>query len=267
MKNILRVKTGDKIDLSKISTDATGNFATKDEAAPHLAKMRQRLDRLQEIFAAENKRSLLVIFQAMDTGGKDGAARSLLSPLDPTGLQITSFKAPTSEELDHDFLWRVHQKAPGRGIIGVWNRSHYEDVLIVRVHGLIDKKTCEARYKDINAFEKLLCDNGTTILKFYLHISKKEQKRRLQARLDRPEKHWKFNPADLNERAHWDDYQKAYEDAINACSTEIAPWHIVSADSKWARDIAVTETVLATMEKLNPQFPIVDFDPKAIIIK
>ena len=266
-KNLVRIDAGDKVDLSKIPTDATGEYSSKDDAKSHVEKMLKRLGKLQETLVAENTRSLLIVFQAMDTGGKDGAARKLLTGLDPAGVRVTSFKAPTAEELDHDFLWRVHKVAPARGMIGVWNRSHYEDVLIVRVHDLISKKICEQRYKDINAFEKLLCDNGTTILKFFLHISKEEQKNRLQSRLDRPDKNWKFNPADLKERALWDDYEKAYEDAINATSTDIAPWHIVSADHKWARDVAVAQTVLQAMEKLNPHYPKVDFDPSKIVIE
>ena len=265
-KNLVRVEAGDKVDLSKLSTNATGEYSSKKDAKSHVKKMLKRLGTLQEELAAENTRSLLIVFQAMDTGGKDGAARKLLTGLDPAGVRVTSFKAPTAEELDHDFLWRVHKVAPARGMIGVWNRSHYEDVLIVRVHHLISQKTCETRYDDINAFEKLLCDNGTTILKFFLHISKEEQKNRLQSRLDRPDKNWKFNPADLHERALWDDYQKAYENAINATSTDIAPWHIVAADHKWARDVAVAGVVLQAMEKLNPQYPKVDFDPSKIVI-
>ena len=221
---------------------------------------------LQSALYAENKQSLLVVFQAMDTGGKDGAARNLMTGIDAAGVAVTSFKAPSTDELDHDFLWRIHQKTPARGLIGVWNRSHYEDVLIVRVHDWIDQKTCEQRYDAINAFEKNLVENGTTILKFFLHISKDEQKKRLQSRLDNPEKMWKFNEADLKERAVWDKYQQAYENAIEATSTAIAPWHIVPADKKWARDIAVSEAVAAALEKMNPQFPKPTFDPKKIVI-
>jgi PPK2 family polyphosphate:nucleotide phosphotransferase len=182
-------------------------------------------------------------------------------------VEVTSFKAPSSEELDHDFLWRVHRYAPRKGIIGVWNRSHYEDVLITRVHKMIDKKTWTARYDDINAFEELLTNNGTTILKFYLMISKDEQKERLQARLDNPAKHWKFNPGDLDERKLWDEYQKAFEDAINATSTKHAPWHIVPSNRKWARNVAIAEAVVEALEKINPKFPEPEFDPKTIVVE
>jgi PPK2 family polyphosphate:nucleotide phosphotransferase len=193
--------------------------------------------------------------------------KSLLTGVNPAGVQVTSFKAPTWEELDHDYLWRVHHKVPPRGVIGVWNRSHYEDVLIVRVHKLIEKAVWKARYEQINNFEKMLSENGVTIVKFFLHISKDEQKERLQARLDDPAKHWKFNVGDLKERALWDEYQEAYEDAINQCSTEWAPWHIVPADKKWARNIAVAEAVVDALETMNPQFPTADFDATQIVVE
>jgi PPK2 family polyphosphate:nucleotide phosphotransferase len=268
MKNtaLVRVKPGKKIRLRDIATDATGEYASKEESLKPLGKLRDRLFVLQEALYAENKRSVLVVFQAMDTGGKDGAVKSIMSGINPEGVRVTSFKAPSTEELDHDFLWRIHQKVPPRGILGVWNRSHYEDVLIVRVHKMIEKSVWQRRYEDINYFERVLSDNGVTILKFFLHISKEEQKKRLQARLDTPEKTWKFNVADLKERAMWDDYQDAYDDAINACSTEYAPWMVVSADHKWARNIAIAEALVEKMEELNPKYPKADFDPKTIVI-
>lgn len=265
-KSNLVVSHGQKVRLKDIDTAAKGDYDSKEETFERLAALRSRIGELQERLYAEDKHSLLIVLQAMDTGGKDGAVKSLLADVNAAGVAVTSFKAPSAIELSHDFLWRIHAAAPARGIIGVWNRSHYEDVLITRVHGLIDKKTCETRYADINAFEKLLADNGTTVLKFFLHISKAEQKERLQARLDDPQKHWKFNPNDLNERALWEDYQSAYEDAINACSTKTAPWHIVPADRKWARNLAIAEAVAATLETMNPQFPDVDFDPQSIVI-
>lgn len=264
---LVRVTPGKKIRLQDIPTKDKGDYKSKEETFERLEVLRERRQELQERLYAESKRSLLIVLQATDTGGKDGATESLLMGINPAGIQVTSFKAPTSLELSHDFLWRIHAATPPHGYIGVWNRSHYEDVLITRVHGLIDKKTCELRYEHINAFEKMLTDNGTVILKFFLHISKEEQKERLQARLDDPAKHWKFNPGDLKERALWDDYQSAFEDAINACSTKAAPWHIVPADSKWARNIALAEAVTAAMEEMNPQFPKVDFDPASIVVE
>lgn len=269
MKNsaLFLAKPGKKVHLRDISTDERGAFKNKEESEAHLATLRARLVHLQEALYAERKHSVLVVFQAMDTGGKDGAVKSILSGVNPAGVVVTSFKAPTAEELEHDFLWRIHQNVPPRGIIGVWNRSHYEDVLITRVHKIIDKKTCARRYEDINAFERLLGDNDVTILKFFLHISKEEQKKRLQARLDDPDKTWKFNPADLKERALWNDYQDAYEDAINHCSSEVAPWMIVSADHKSARSVAIAQVLVETLEKLDPQYPKATFDPKKIVIE
>jgi PPK2 family polyphosphate:nucleotide phosphotransferase len=267
MKSTIIVpKPGQKIRLKDIDANATGDWQ-KEETPPVLAGLNKRLFDLQEALYAERKRSLLLVFQAMDTGGKDGALKSLLSGINPAGVRVASFKAPTAEELAHDFLWRIHQEAPPRGYIGVWNRSHYEDVLITRVHKLIDKKTCEQRYEMINDFERMLTLNGTTILKFHLFISKDEQKERLQARLDKPDKNWKFNLGDLEERKLWDDYLQAYEDAINATSTKHAPWHIVPANKKWARNIALAEVVVSALEKMNPQYPKVDFDPKSIVVE
>ena len=264
--SLIRVAPNSKIKLRDIDTRASGDYQNKEETFERLAKLQARFAELQEVLYAENKRGVLLIFQAMDTGGKDGAVKSLMLGVNPAGVHVTSFKAPTHEELDHDFLWRIHHSVPQRGVIGVWNRSHYEDVLIVRVHKLIEKATWQQRYDDINNFEKMLANNGVTILKFFLHISKDEQKERLQARLDDPEKTWKFNVGDLKERTLWDDYQKAYEDAINYCSTDAAPWMVVPADRKWARNIAVAEAVVEAMEKLKLKFPQADFDPKTIVI-
>lgn len=259
-------RPGKKIRLSKIDPgDCAG--ATKEEALARVEKLREKLVRWQEIFYAEHRRSLLIIFQAMDTGGKDGAVKSLCAGINPAGLRITSFKAPTADELDHDFLWRIHRATPGKGMIGIWNRSHYEDVLVARVHKLVAKTVWKARYDEINRFEKNLHENGTTILKFMLHISKDEQGQRLQARLDDPEKRWKFNPGDLKERALWDDYQEAYEDAINCCTTDHAPWHIVPADNKWVRNLAIIERVVRAFKKMKPHFPKLTFDPKQVNFK
>jgi PPK2 family polyphosphate:nucleotide phosphotransferase len=254
-----------RIKLSKIDADGTNGF-DKHEALKKFAELREKISRLQEILYAEQRRSLLLIFQAMDTGGKDGAIKNLCGGLDPAGLDIRDFKAPSQQELEHDFLWRVHQAVPGKGMIGVWNRSHYEDVLIVRVHKLVPKKVWKARYDQINRFEKNVTENGITIVKFMLHISKDEQKKRLQARLDDPEKWWKFNPGDIKERTFWDDYQRAYEDAINCCSTDYAPWHIVPANHKWARNLFVGDKVWRVLKKMDPRYPKLSFDPKTIRI-
>ena len=257
--------------LAQVAPDGIAPFAhspdDKSDANPRLLQLRQRLSELQERLYAEQRRNVLLIFQAMDTGGKDGTIKNLLTGVNPAGVRVTSFKAPSKDELSQDFLWRIRAQTPKRGHIGVFNRSHYEDVLITRVHGQIDEKIWKRRYEDINNFEALLSHNGTVVLKFFLHISKGEQARRLQARLDDPAKHWKFDPDDLKERAQWGVYQEAYEDAIRHCSPAHAPWFVVPADQKWARDLAITEIVVAALEAMNPQPPKVDFDPKKMVIK
>lgn len=265
--NAIKVKPGRKIRLKDVDADATGGYKSKEETKERLAELLEQRDILQERLYAEGKQSLLIVLQAMDTGGKDGALKRLMEGMNPAGIHVASFKAPSTNELAHDFLWRVHAQAPARGTIGVWNRSHYEDVLIARVHELVPEKTWRRRYKQINDFEEMLSENGTKILKFYLHISKDEQKKRLQARLDNPNKHWKFSTGDLTERKSWDDYQKAYQDALNECSTEVAPWNIIPANHKWARDIALAESVTSALEEMNPKYPTVNFDPKQIEIK
>jgi PPK2 family polyphosphate:nucleotide phosphotransferase len=262
---IVTVNQGHKIKLSKIDPDDTCGI-TKAKAFQRFSELREKISELQQILYAEHRRSLLLIFQAMDTGGKDGAIKALCGGLNPAGLDEKSFKAPSAIELDHDFLWRVHNATPGKGMIGVWNRSHYEDVLIVRVHKLVPKKVWKARYDQINRFEQNLSENGTTIVKLMLHISKAEQQKRLQARLDRPDKWWKFNPNDIKERGFWDDYQQAYEDAINCCTTDCAPWHIVPANRKWARNLFIADLVLCVLKKMDPRYPKLSFDPKTIKI-
>ena len=260
-------RSGSKpIRLRKIDPDATGG-ATKESAARRLEKIGADLSELQQILYAEHRRSLLIIFQAMDTGGKDGAIKSLCAGLNPSGIVLTNFKAPTATELDHDFLWRAHHAVPGAGMIGIWNRSHYEDVLVVRVHRLAPAAVWRRRFDQINSFESILAANGVTIIKFMLHISRDEQKERLQARLDDPKKWWKFNPHDLEDRARWKDYEDASEEVIRRCSTEHAPWHIVPANRKWFRNLIVGETVLGVLEKLRPRYPKPAFDPKAIRIE
>jgi PPK2 family polyphosphate:nucleotide phosphotransferase len=203
----------------------------------------------------------------MDTAGKDGTIRTVMSGVNPQSFQITSFKTPSSVELDHDFLWRIHHAVPRRGEIGIFNRSHYEDVLIVRVHNLVPEKEWRSRYDRINEFEELLVDGGVTIVKCFLHISKDEQRERLQARLDNPNKRWKFNMGDLDERKLWDEYQRAYEDALTHCNTDHAPWHIIPADRKWYRNLVVSKILRETLEKLNPQFPVPATNLDGIVVE
>jgi PPK2 family polyphosphate:nucleotide phosphotransferase len=263
---IVVVRSGDKIRLADVDPGAKPAL-DKEEAAERVEALRDRLAELQQALYGEHKRSLLMVVQAMDTGGKDGAIKKICSGLDPNGVQLTNFKVPSAEERDHDFLWRIHASAPRKGSIGIWNRSHYEDVLVPRVHKQIDERVWRERCEEINAFERLLCRNGVTLVKFFLHISKEEQKARLEARLRDPQKLWKFNTGDLRERALWDEYQRAYEDAINECATDCAPWHIVPADRKWARNLWMLETVVQALDTMQPQYPPAEFDPTTIVIE
>ena len=240
--------------LADVDADADGGL-DKDWAKAALKRERKRIVELQRRLYAERRRSLLLVFQAIDTGGKDGTIRAVLKGVNPQGCAVASFKVPSSEELDHDFLWRYHAKVPGRGMIGVFNRSHYEDVLVVRVKGLVKDEVWDSRYGRINDFERLLTESGTTILKFLLHISKDEQRARLEARIADPEKHWKFDPADLVERKSWDSYQKAFGDALTRCSTAHAPWLVVPGNRKWFRNYVVARTVADTLAAMDPQFP------------
>ena len=263
---IIKVKPQQKIKLAEIDPDDTGQL-NKSAANELLAQNVKRLADLQEVLYAGNKHTLLIVLQAMDAGGKDGTIRSIMSGVNPQGVIVTSFKAPTPEELDHDFLWRIHRAAPPRGMIGLFNRSHYEDVLIARVKNLVPKTVWQARYNHINNFEQLLVDSGVTILKFYLHISKDEQKKRLQARLDKPDKRWKFNPGDLAERERWDDYIQAFEDVFEKCSPKAAPWHIVPANKKWHRNVVISETIVKTLESLDMKYPEPAVDLDKIVIE
>lgn len=243
------------IHLEKYPTRDKCGFDDKEQAYELLHAEHEKLKALQNVLYAESKHAVLVVLQAMDTGGKDGAIRRVLGPLNPQGVRVHSFKAPNGKELAHDFLWRIHSCTPKKGMIHVFNRSHYEDVLIARVHDLAPKKTIEQRYAHINNFERLLADNGTVILKFYLHISKEEQKERLQERLDNADKHWKFSSADLKERDYWKDYQKAYELALSRCSTPWAPWYVIPADRKWVRNIIMARILRYTLENLKMKYP------------
>jgi PPK2 family polyphosphate:nucleotide phosphotransferase len=227
----------------------------KEELERELDRLTDRLDALQRRLYAEGTRALLVVLQGRDTSGKDGALRKVFGPLDPLGVVATSFKAPTEEELRHDFLWRIHRAAPGRGTIGVFNRSQYEDVLVVRVRRLAPEAVWRPRYEQINRFEHILVENGTVILKFLLHISRGEQRERLAARLEDPEKYWKFNANDLAERELWDDYTEAYREMLRRTSTPAAPWHLVPADAKRVRDVLIARTVVETLERMDPRYP------------
>ncbi|MEZ4770568.1 MAG: polyphosphate kinase 2 family protein [Caldilineales bacterium] len=227
----------------------------KSQAKKILKSLTARLEALQEVMWAEQKHKLLVILQGMDTAGKDGTIRHVFTGVNPQGVRVAGFKVPTPIELGHDYLWRVHRQTPCSGEIVIFNRSHYEDVLVVRVHELVSRERWSRRYEHINAFEKLLAEEGTTILKFYLHIDLDEQKSRLQARLDDPTKHWKFNVGDLKERALWPDYMAAYEDVLNRTSTLHAPWYIVPSNRKWLRNLVVSTVIVETLEGLAMQFP------------
>ncbi|MDP4004313.1 polyphosphate kinase 2 family protein [Methylobacterium sp. NEAU K] len=251
---IVAVDPGTRFHLAAVDSDAVGGV-DKAWAKDALAKERARIVALQERLYAERARSLLLIFQAIDTGGKDGTIRAVFEGVNPQGCTVASFKVPSSEELDHDFLWRYHARTPGRGMIGVFNRSHYEDVLVVRVKGLVPDAVWKGRYRLINDFERLLTESGTTIIKFFLHISRAEQKKRLEARLADPAKHWKFDPADLVERKSWDSYQRAFADALSHCSTPHAPWLVVPANHKWFRNYVIAKTVADTLEAMDPRFP------------
>lgn len=253
---ILRVKPDATVRLSEIDPRSTPGFkGGKKRGESELIGLRVRLAGLQEVLYAGHERKILVVLQGMDTAGKDGTIRHVFEGVNPQGVRTVSFKVPSAEELDHDFLWRVHAKVPARGELVVFNRSHYEDVLVVRVHRLVADEIWKKRYDQINEFEKMLVDTGTTILKFFLHIDRDEQKERLQARLDDASKQWKFNRGDLDERKLWDDYQKAYEDVLEKTSTAHAPWHVVPANRKWYRNVAVARTIVETLEGLEMKYP------------
>lgn len=245
-----------QLDLSSLPTRGGDhlNLDRKPTEAEFKA-LRDELRDWQYRWYAEGKRKMLIVLQALDAGGKDGTIRRVFQGVNPQGVRVTSFKAPTKEELAHDYLWRIHKNVPPKGMIGIFNRSHYEDVLIVRVQNFVPESVWRPRYEQINQFEKLLADTGTTILKFYLHISKDEQRERLQARLDEPTKRWKFDAGDLKQRAKWDDYQTAFADVFRYCSTDYAPWYVIPADQKWYRNYAIASILVNKFRELDPQFP------------
>lgn len=251
-----RIAPDTRVKLSKWDPAANGIVGKeKSDARERLEEARARLETLQELLYAEGRHKLLVVLQAMDTAGKDSTIRHVFQGVDPLGVKVACFKAPTPLEQAHDFLWRVHPHVPGAGEIAIFNRSHYEDVLITRVNGWIDAAECKRRYRQINDFEQMLAETGTTILKFYLHISKDEQKKRLEERRDTPEKQWKFQPGDLAVRAQWDDYMEAYEAALSATSTKHAPWHVIPANSKLARNLMVSSLLIEALEALKMRYP------------
>jgi PPK2 family polyphosphate:nucleotide phosphotransferase len=262
------VEPGTKIKLTDWDANDTREFnGDREQGRSALQQLNQRLEDLQEILFAEHKHKVLIVLQAMDTGGKDGAIRHVFEGVNPQGTRVANFKEPTSQELDHDYLWRVHRQVPAKGELVIFNRSHYEDVLIVRVHKLVPPEVWRKRFDQINAFEQMLAENGTTILKFYLHIDKDEQKERLQARLDNPNKRWKFRVGDLKERKLWNEYMQAYEDVLNKTSTEIAPWFIVPANHKWYRDLVISTVLVSTLEGLEMKFPVQEENLADVVIE
>ncbi len=250
-----RVRPGQKVRLSKLDPSDTGKLISEDDGKEDAEHYLKELSRQQVLLYAEHKHAVLIVLQALDAGGKDGTIRHVFSGVNPQGVDVASFKQPTPLEAAHDFLWRIHPHAPRAGQIVIFNRSHYEDVLVTRVHELVDKKTCARRYEHICDFEALLAQSGTTILKFFLHISKEEQLDRFAKRLDDPARNWKISESDYSERELWDDYVDAYEDAIRATSTDKAPWYVIPSDHKWFRNLVVSQIIADTMADLDLAFP------------
>jgi PPK2 family polyphosphate:nucleotide phosphotransferase len=255
MPHTHRLKPGKKVKLADISTRGKDFHKDREAAEEEFAELKKELVKLQELLYAESKQKLLVVLQAMDTGGKDSTIRNLFSGVNPQGVQVTSFKEPTQEELAHDFLWRIHKAVPANGYIGVFNRSHYEDIIVVRVANIFSESVWRPRYEQINHFEQLLTASGTRVLKFYLHISEEEQQQRLQERIDDPRKAWKFNPDDMAKRREWREYMQVYEDAFEQCTTDESPWYVIPADQKWYRNLAIARVVVAALREMDPKWP------------
>jgi PPK2 family polyphosphate:nucleotide phosphotransferase len=253
--NEFRIKPGSTVNLGKIDPDYQAGYANEESTLTELNKYSQRLRELQAVMYAENKHALLIVLQAMDGGGKDGTISHVMSALNPQGCSVLGFKVPSAEEMAHDYLWRIHKQTPKKGQIVVFNRSHYEDVLVVRVHNLVPKKVWSKRYNEINAFERELTNSGTTIVKFFLHIDQEEQLKRFRDRLDQTDKQWKISDSDYTERELWDDYQQAYMDALSKCSFNYAPWYVIPANHKWFRDLAVSQILVDTLEGLKMKYP------------
>jgi PPK2 family polyphosphate:nucleotide phosphotransferase len=266
--NRYRVEPGTTVKLA--DHDPAGRLTfdgDKQLGEKYLAELTERLRDLQELLYAEGKHRVLMVLQSTDTGGKDGVIRHVFRTVNPQGVKVSTFKAPSAEELAHDYLWRIHKEIPGRGEIRIFNRSHYEDVLVVRVRELVPRTTWERRYDQINDFERMLAEEGATIVKFFLHISKEEQAKRLQERLDDPSKHWKFKTGDLDERKRWDAYQHVFEAMLSRTSTATAPWYVVPSNSKWYRNLVVARTLVDTLERLEMRYPPPDFDPAQVRIE
>ena len=263
-----RVTPGEKVSLKGLDPAEKAGYDGKDdpEVQARLARDLEALSELQEKLYAERQRAVLVVLQALDTAGKDGVLRHVVGPLDSRGVNVRSFRAPSEEELAHDFLWRVHAHAPARGQMNFWNRSHYEDVLVARVEQLVPRAVWEKRYQQINDFERMLVESGTVVVKLFLHISRQEQKRRMEERISDPRKQWKFDPADLRARARWDEYHEAYEDALTRCSTAWAPWWVIPADHKWFRNLAVARVLVETLEAIDPRYPAPTGDFSKLVI-
>jgi len=262
------IKFEQKINLRKLAADdATAYAGDKKSGEKELLRLNEKLEKLQELLYAEHKHKVLIILQAMDTGGKDGVIRHVFEGVNPQGVRVAAFKVPTPEELDRDYLWRVHKQVPGKGELVIFNRSHYEDVLVVRLHKLVPESVWRRRFDQINRFERMLAEEGTTILKFFLHIDLDEQKKRLQARLDDPTKQWKFNPDDLKERKLWYQYLEAYEEAISRTSTSWAPWYVIPANRKWYRNLVVASIIIKKLQQLKMKYPRPAYDPKKTAIE
>jgi PPK2 family polyphosphate:nucleotide phosphotransferase len=263
------VRHGSKVDLGKIDAQEKALFGTggKLEQEPQFDKLRMELQELQKVLYAQNRHRVLVVLQAMDTGGKDGCIKNVFSRIDPQGIHVCSFKKPTAEELGHDFLWRIHSKVPANGQLVIFNRSHYEDIIAVRVKKLFPEAVWSRRYRHVMEFERMLVEEGTTLVKVFLHISKDEQKRRLEGRLANPVKQWKVNPDDLKDRALWGEFMHVYEDVISHTSTPQAPWYVVPANRKWYRDLCVARIMVDTLKHLQMEFPPISWDPGAIMVE
>jgi PPK2 family polyphosphate:nucleotide phosphotransferase len=263
------VKPGTSVEFGKINSSEKAAFeeATKENFQPIFDKLQDELRELQKMLYAQQKHRVLVVIQAMDTGGKDGCIRYVFSGIDPQGIRVQAFKKPTEDELAHDFLWRIHQEVPRNGEMVIFNRSHYEDIIAVRVKKLFPDEVWKRRQKHVLDFEKMLAEEGTTIVKIFLHISKDEQKQRLESRLANPAKYWKFNPEDLADRARWSDFMKAYEEVIGKTSSEEAPWYIVPADRKWYRNLCVAQIMVETLKGLKMQYPAITWDPKTMKVE
>ena len=259
----LLVKPGSRVKLIDRRAADTQGYS-KEQALLELEKRQSRMAELQELLYASRKRALLIVLQAIDAGGKDGTIRHVMSGVNPQSCEVTSFKAPTAEELGHDFLWRIHKRVPIKGFFGIFNRSHYEDVLVPGAHGLLSKSEIEKRYEQINDFERLLVSSGTRVVKIFLHISKEEQRQRFADRLDDRRKNWKFDTGDLEKRQQWAAYTRAFEAMFARCSTDHAPWYIVPANRKWFRDFAVSQLLIYEFEQLPLKFPAPNFDPRSI---